>query len=309
MASIFDAAAAGDIGAMNGFLDSDDVDIDAKEHSAAASFACPSCYAHGSGNLGRSILPNLNEELSQNLGPRSACLRVLQTSPLPWKSGCSTSRRRKQSISLPKKSILMPWGTRPCTARLRLVECSADVNVVDAHGNTPLILAGIHDKRLVASMLLWGGAERDQQNLRGNTALHEAAISGAKDVAWLIVENGGERSVRIKNQDGKTPLDIAKESGHPNADLLELLEGLRSLMTCLKFYVIIRHPRHETACCFAFFPNLLAPHRPPRNLPIASFYTLPALAAACSRAVPGCSSFSPLSSYHSLLQSQGFGCW
>ncbi|CAE7901934.1 unnamed protein product, partial [Symbiodinium necroappetens] len=130
----------------------------------------------------------------------------------------------------------MPWGTRPCTARLRLVECSADVNLVDAHGNTPLILAGIHDKRLVASMLLWGGAERDQQNHRGNTALHEAAISGAKDVAWLIVENGGERSVRIKNQDGKTPLDIAKESGAGNllaeVTSVELLGQVIQMLIC-----------------------------------------------------------------------------
>ena len=55
-------------------------------------------------------------------------------------------------------------------------------NLVDAHGNTPLMLAAIHDKRLVASMLLWGGAERDMQNKRGNTALHEAAISGAQEM-------------------------------------------------------------------------------------------------------------------------------
>ncbi|CAE7402972.1 unnamed protein product [Symbiodinium natans] len=158
MASIFDAAAGGDIGAMNGFLDADDFDIDAKD------------------SLGNTALH------------------------------CASKAGEAAAGSL-------------------LVECSADVNIQDAHGNTPLILAGIHDKRLVASMLLWGGAERDLQNNRGNTALHEAAISGAKDVAWLIVENGGERSVRIKNQDGKTPLDIAKESGHPNADLLELLEG------------------------------------------------------------------------------------
>ena len=28
---------------------------------------------------------------------------------------------------------------------------------------------------------------------------------------FLIVENGGERSVRIKNADGKSPLDLAKD--------------------------------------------------------------------------------------------------
>eukprot|EP00913_Durusdinium_trenchii_P017079 g16063.t1 len=154
MASIFDAAASGDIGAMNGFMDADDFEVDAKDA------------------LGNTALH------------------------------CAAKNGEAAAGGL-------------------LVECSADVNLEDAHGNTALILAAIHDKRLVASMLLWGGAERDLQNKRGNTALHEAAISGAKDVVYLIVENGGERSVRIKNEDGKTPLDLAHEKG-ASAELIEL---------------------------------------------------------------------------------------
>lgn len=157
MATIFDAAASGDIGAMNVFMDNDDFDIDAKDA------------------LGNTALH------------------------------CAAKNGEAAAGGL-------------------LVECSADVNVVDVHGNTPLILAAIHDKRLVASMLLWGGAERDLQNKRGNTALHEAAISGAKDVVFLIVENGGERSVRVKNEDGKTPLELAKEKG-ASTELIEMLEG------------------------------------------------------------------------------------
>ena len=58
------------------------------------------------------------------------------------------------------------------------------VDVVDSRGNTPLIFTAMHNKRLVTSMLLWGGADRCLQNDTGNTALHEAAISGAKDVAY-----------------------------------------------------------------------------------------------------------------------------
>ncbi|CAE8631069.1 unnamed protein product, partial [Polarella glacialis] len=83
--------------------------------------------------------------------------------------------------------------------------------------------AAIHDKRLVASMLLWGGSMREATNHKGNTALHLAAISGAKDVAWLIVENGGDHTVNTKNQDGKTPLEFAREG--KNEELLEMLEG------------------------------------------------------------------------------------
>ncbi|CAK0880199.1 unnamed protein product [Prorocentrum cordatum] len=104
-----------------------------------------------------------------------------------------------------------------------LVECSADVNVLDDQGNTPLMLAGRHNKRLVASMLLWGGADRDPVNERGNTALHEAAASRARDVAWLIVENGGDQCMKVQNNEGKTPLDIATEVG-ADEEMLEMLQ-------------------------------------------------------------------------------------
>ena len=51
----------------------------------------------------------------------------------------------------------------------------------------------------------------------------ERARSGSFDVAWLIVENGGERSVRLRNQDGLTPLELARKGG--NGELVEVLEG------------------------------------------------------------------------------------
>ena len=87
---------------------------------------------------------------------------------------CGPNKEKRSFVGVspfrPRCSARMPWGTRPCTARLRpgrllrgvcaeaqrlsicfvtarlsprLVECSADVNLVDAHGNTPLILAAL----------------------------------------------------------------------------------------------------------------------------------------------------------------------
>mmetsp|Transcript_84735 Transcript_84735/g.213671 ORF Transcript_84735/g.213671 Transcript_84735/m.213671 type:complete len:167 (-) Transcript_84735:101-601(-) len=155
MASIFEAAAAGDIGSMNGFMDADDFDIDAKDEQGCTALHCAA-------------------------------------------------------------------KTGEAAAGGLLVECDADVNVVDNLGNTPLMYAGIHDKRLVASMLLWGGADRHLVNEKGNTALHEAAAAGAQDVAWLIVENGGDVTVLIKNKEGQTPLELARASG--NEELIEMLE-------------------------------------------------------------------------------------
>lgn len=47
----------------------------------------------------------------------------------------------------------------------------------------------------------------------GETASAANLPMKRQDVVFLIVENGGERSVRIKNEDGKTPLDLAKDMG------------------------------------------------------------------------------------------------
>jgi len=103
-----------------------------------------------------------------------------------------------------------------------LAECGADLQLQDDDGNTALHHSCLANKRLVTSMLLWGGSERDVQNGKGDTALHVAVRSGAKDSAWLLLENGAEKSKEIKNNDGKLPIDLAKEIG--NAEIIEMLE-------------------------------------------------------------------------------------
>mmetsp|Transcript_6633 Transcript_6633/g.18742 ORF Transcript_6633/g.18742 Transcript_6633/m.18742 type:complete len:167 (-) Transcript_6633:87-587(-) len=106
-----------------------------------------------------------------------------------------------------------------------LVECDADVNLVDKDGNTPLHLSAVHNHRLVTSMLLWAGSDVLATNSKGNTALHEAAASNAKDVAWLILENGKVDEIRdVKNSDGKTPLELARESTEADDKLISVLE-------------------------------------------------------------------------------------
>jgi len=153
--SIFEAAANGDIGSMNTFMDVDDFDIDSRDGNGCTALHCAA-------RNGEAAAGGL------------------------------------------------------------LVECDANVDLVDNEGNTALMIAGMQNKRLVASMLLWGGCDRKLVNAKGNTALHEAAAAGAQDVAWLIVENGGEDTVAIKNKEGQTPLDLASSSG--NQELIEMLE-------------------------------------------------------------------------------------
>jgi ankyrin repeat protein len=106
-----------------------------------------------------------------------------------------------------------------------LVELGADVNRQDMENeDTALHLAARHKHRLVASMLLWGGAKCDILNKVKNTPLHEAVLAKARDVAWLIVENGGDFTVKLKNADGLTPLEIAEKMEFED-DMVEVLRS------------------------------------------------------------------------------------
>ena len=94
-----------------------------------------------------------------------------------------------------------------------ITECGGDVHVKDKEGNTALHLAAINNKRLFVSMLLWGEADMLDTNNKGNTAMHEAAQRGHYQVIYVMMQNGGDDVKDVKNKDGKTPLDLAKESG------------------------------------------------------------------------------------------------
>jgi len=86
-----------------------------------------------------------------------------------------------------------------------LLESGADVNLRDERGNTALIYAGWDEN--VTRKLLMAGANIDAQNNLGNTALM-ACVS--PDVAWLLLANHADAS--IKNAEGKTALDMARDS-------------------------------------------------------------------------------------------------
>lgn len=92
-----------------------------------------------------------------------------------------------------------------------LVESDADITVTDPRGNTPLHMASIHNERLVTSMLLWAGSDCEAKNDAGNTPFHEAAANGAKDCLFLILDRQGDVVRDLKNNAGKTALDLAKE--------------------------------------------------------------------------------------------------
>ena len=65
----------------------------------------------------------------------------------------------------------------------------------------------------IANLLLQAGATVDAVNDAGNTALHNAAISGKIQVVEALLNAGADKA--LKNKYGKTALDEAQEENHP----------------------------------------------------------------------------------------------
>ena len=103
-----------------------------------------------------------------------------------------------------------------------LIENGAEVNVTDTNGNTPLIFI-IHKigNLEITQRLLENGAAVNAQNRTGETALMYAAWRGHSDIVQLLLENRAD--VNIKNRQGDTALTLAESKGH-----LEIVQMLRS---------------------------------------------------------------------------------
>jgi ankyrin repeat protein len=69
--------------------------------------------------------------------------------------------------------------------------------------------------------LIAHGAEIDQQDNRGETALHIAALCGNEQIVELLIASGADRDV--KNIHGENPEALASKAGYE-----KIAERLRS---------------------------------------------------------------------------------
>ena len=91
-----------------------------------------------------------------------------------------------------------------------LLEHSANINISDIRGATPLHRAASKGNLDVVKLLLkFKGnlsLEINVKDVYGNTPLHLACEEDRREEAKLLVENGA--SLEVKNRETKTPLDV-----------------------------------------------------------------------------------------------------
>lgn len=92
-----------------------------------------------------------------------------------------------------------------------LIERTADVNVLDAEGRTPLHHACYKDVITIVFAILNRGAELNLRDSMGETPLHLASIRNSKIIVTMLLCKGA--GVDLKNDMGRTPLHLASMSG------------------------------------------------------------------------------------------------
>jgi len=106
-----------------------------------------------------------------------------------------------------------------------LIGRGAKSDVRDSVQATPLHWAATVGRRDTVDRLLRYAVDVDARTDRQDTALHRAARHGRIDVARLLLEKGANRVLR--NSDGLTPFDLARESDLPDSMKEELLPLLQ----------------------------------------------------------------------------------
>ena len=90
-----------------------------------------------------------------------------------------------------------------------LIDKGADVNQKDEDGNTALMRASYWGYKEVVELLIRNGADVNQKDEDGNTALMRASCGGRKEVVELLIQKGAD--VNAKSVTGDTALIIAKD--------------------------------------------------------------------------------------------------
>ena len=137
----------------------------------------------------------------------------------------SLNKQQKQPVELANESVMMNFKVEKSNHALHiasrngdtqtvqlLVDCGADVNVLNEDGQTPLHTAagGWEDCPELCSVLLKHNAKIDAVDKGGNQPLHLACSRLHSETCSLLVSHGANRTSLNKQQ--KQPVELANES-------------------------------------------------------------------------------------------------
>jgi ankyrin repeat protein len=111
-------------------------------------------------------------------------------------------------------------GGSPKVAALLAAHSKVEVDTVNAHGETPLMMAALKGQSDLARLLIERGA---RVNRDGWTPLHYAASGPGTAMVTLLLDRGAAIDARAPN--GTTPLMMAARYGSPDAAELLLRRG------------------------------------------------------------------------------------
>jgi len=125
----------------------------------------------------------------------------------------------KRNGTLDKALWDAAWDGRTAVVEL-LLAAGADVNEKEAGGRTALHYAAWENHAAVIELLLAAGADINAKSNYGGTALHYAAEQGHASVVELLLAAGAD--VNAQSTAGWTALHYAASRGH--AAIVELIE-------------------------------------------------------------------------------------
>ena len=97
-----------------------------------------------------------------------------------------------------------------------LLAGGADINALDEHGQTGLMIAARDGKTGVVRWLIEHGADLNHTAKHHLSALMLAVINGRDAIVGILVDAGADRSIQGSGApgfEGKTALDIARAGG------------------------------------------------------------------------------------------------
>ena len=112
------------------------------------------------------------------------------------------------------KPLFLAFDLRRLAIARSLLSCGADPNELDVSGETALHVAiGKNNREAVALLLEQAGLDINALNAPGDTALHLAAYDGRDEIFRLLLAVSGQDNT-LKNHLGCTALHVAAEMGH-----------------------------------------------------------------------------------------------